>query len=459
MLYDEKIEQATLGAILIDQNALLNITDIITPCDFHNESHSIIFETFLTMFSKNIKIDMLTVINYIMAQGLLEKVGGAFYITSLTSNVASSINISEHAAIIADMAVRRNLILESEKINNSAKDLSIDLDTTIENTVTILDRVMLNVVKTNKIITFQEGCEIFLTELSEKQKGNNNITDGFSPSIKGLSYLIPKYCGGELIIIAGRPGMGKTSFIINEAFNKAKEGNRFLVFSLEMTAKQLIERGIQKESRISRYDMEKKLTPSEWSMLDKTAATLNDVGVYIDDTPNVSFAHIKTKTKIFKKNYDIDAVIIDYIQLMSTNKMLPREQQVAELTRQLKGLAKELGIPIFALCQLNRNSESRTGEGKKPQLGDLRESGAIEQDADMVIFPYRLDYYFKDDPELIGKGVIIVAKNRNGAVGECCVNVELEYHTWSDEAISNFPPINLQKDININNYYETDKPF
>jgi replicative DNA helicase len=302
----------------------------------------------------------------------------------------------------------------------------------VDSTITIIDRVVLDKSKNSKVVTIAEACVQFIDQLSEHQKFDNKTVGQISTTIESLKKIVPYYLGGNLIVIAGRPAMGKTSFVLNEIWNAVKNGQKFLFFSLEMSARELAGRLIQHESGVTQFDMDRKLMPFEYEKLDKAMAKIEKTGLFIDDTGGVSFAHIRAKVKVYVKLHSINGIVIDYLQLMGTDRSLPREQQVAQLSGQLKALAKEFDIPVFLLAQLNRNAESRSNDGFKPKLSDLRESGAIEQDADIVMFPHRPEYYYQNDADLTGKAMVIVSKHRNGKVGEAELKVDLSRHKWTD---------------------------
>jgi replicative DNA helicase len=458
-----EIEEAVLGSIILEPDAFLKVSDIITSTDFYKEQHSHIFDAIISMFADNQKIDILTLVEKLRKTDTLEKVGGAYFIATLTKNIASAAHIERHATILSELSIRRNLITEAQKMLNSAYDTSDDLDAVIDRTISIIDRVIFDKSKSSKVVTVIEAACIFMEKLNEKQKFDEKAIGTVKSDIRAIRKLIPEYSPGHLIIIAARPSMGKTDFaIISEAWNAAKSGNNVLVFSLEMTAFDLAGRIIQRESGVTNYDMERRLSPFEYEQLDKALTRIQEVGLFIDDTPAVSFGHIKAKTKIYKKRHDIKAVVIDYIQLMATDKSLQRERQVAVISGQLKELAKEFEVPVIALSQLNRNSESRSTDGFKPRLSDLRESGAIEQDADIVIFPHRPGYYYPDDIELDGIATIIVAKNRGGKTGEADIKVDLSKHIWADidEVQATFDPVNLSVKSNTQiNSFENETPF
>lgn len=426
---DIELERAVLGAIIIEPEAYLKVSDLLNPTDFYKAEHVIIFDCIVQMFANNVKIDMLTLTDELRRANKLVEIGGAFFITKLTENVASAAHIESHAMIVSELSMRRKMIEEASNIVKMAYDSSIDFDTTIERTVNIVDKITVNVVKQSKVLTFIEGAKIFMDKLAEKQRFNES-KHGFKTAISTLKRLVPEYKGGQLIYIAGRPSMGKTDFVLNEAYNAIKSGERVLFFSLEMTAEELVGRLIERVSGVTNYDMERPLSPYEYDQIDKSIITLQNIGLFIDDTPEISIAHVRAKVKAYKKLHNITGIVIDYLQLMNADKSLTREQQVATISRSLKTISKEFDIPVITLAQLNRGAESRGSDGYKPRLADMRESGSIEQDADIVMFPYRPEYYYPDDFDLKGSGLIIVAKNRGGFTGEAKVKINLARHTW-----------------------------
>lgn len=461
---DLDYETAVLGALILEPEAYLSVSDILTPIDFYKESHVHIFDTIVSLFAENQPIDMMTIVDRLRRNGKLEEIGGAYYITTLTAKVASAAHLQKHALVLAELSIRRKLIQEASNILQSAYDVTNDIDTVVDSTITIIDRVVLDKSKNSKVVTIAEACVQFIDQLSEHQKFDNKTVGQISTTIESLKKIVPYYLGGNLIVIAGRPAMGKTSFVLNEIWNSVKNGQKFLFFSLEMSARELAGRLIQHESGVTQFDMDRKLMPYEYEKLDKAMAKIEKTGLFIDDTGGVSFAHIRAKVKVYVKLHGINGIVIDYLQLMGTDRSLPREQQVAQLSGQLKALAKEFDIPVFLLAQLNRNAESRSNDGFKPKLSDLRESGAIEQDADIVMFPHRPEYYYPNDADLKGKAMVIVSKHRNGKVGEAELKVDLSRHKWTDvyEATESYTneAVNLTFEPKQNNDYSSyERPF
>ena len=450
---DIELEKAVLGAIIIEPEAFLKVSDILNPLDFYKAEHAIIFESIIQMFTKNVKIDMLSLVDDLRKRNKIDEVGGAFYVVELTKNVASSAHIEQHAFIVSELSMRRKLIKEASDILTMAYDSSIDFDTTIERTINIVDRVTVTASEKSKVVSYIEAVQMFMDDLSEKQKFEPK-NKGISTHISTLKKLVPEYRPGDFILIPARPSMGKTDLMLNEAFNAVMDGHAVIIFSLETKAKNLVSRLIQKKSGITKYDMERKLTAVEYEQIDKAISRTQEIGLFIDDTARASTAHIYAKAKAYKKMHDIKAVFIDYVQLIHPDTSLPREQQVSTISRQLKIMAMELNLPVIALSQLNRNAEARKAEGYKPMISDLRESGALEQDADLIMMPYRPEYYYPDDYELKGKGLIIVGKHRDGATGEAKINVDLAKHTWTGAYDCNYAP----PDLTIINTTEPKEP-
>lgn len=430
-------EEVVLGALIIEPEAIVNVSNILKPEMFYKESHQLVYKAITNLYEANKPIDMITVVNELRRINELENVGGAFVITQLTSRVASAANIEFHALMIFELYVRRNIIMLTVELNSKSYDDSIEFDDVFNCAVLLSDNISNLSINTSKILNFKDGLDEMVQSIIKRQK-NSLKTIEMHPSLKSVRKLIKEWEEGQLIIIAGRPGMGKSSFVLYECISLAKQEFPILIFSLEMTAKQLIKRAFLAESNIPNHIMDSySFAPNYWDAIDSTIARICDYPVFIDDTPLASFAHIKTKSKLYQKRHGIKAIAIDYLQLMDTDKNLPREQQISTISRQLKSLAKELKVPIFLLSQLNRNADSRSGDGFKPKLSDLRESGAIEQDADIVLFPYRPEYYYPNDSDLKGTGLIIVAKNREGKVGECNVEINEDISRWTDVTYDN----------------------
>ena len=419
---DRETERAVIGSLLMEKDAYLKVSDIIAALDFYIEQNAVIFESIQYLFANSIPIDIISVMNDLRRREKLDVAGGAYYLTECTSKVASAAHIEHHASIILELSMRRELINRSETIVSSAYNASDNFDSIILSASNLLDSVLRKSENKAIILDFKDNMDRCIDSIKERQKNILNPSKNKRcTELTDLRYLISAYEGGNLIVIAGRPGMGKTDIAVNEACELTYKGMPVLIFSLEMTATELTNRVFQRETGLSKYDFERPMDTWHWEQLGGAYEFLQQKGIFIDDTPLASFSHIKSKSKIYKQMHGIQAIFIDYLQLIRADNRLPREQQVAEITRNLKALAKELDVPVFLLAQLNREVEKRSD--KKPILADLRESGAIEQDADIIIFPTRPEYYWPMDNELKGIAIIDVAKNRSGKTGEVIVRV------------------------------------
>lgn len=419
------LEEAVLGAMMLEQQAVNKVIDILKPDMFYKEAHQYIFKAIFKLFEESEPVDILTVNQRLTKNGELEIAGGSYYIMQLTNRVASGANAEFHARIIQQKYIQRELIRISSDIIKDAFEETTDvlelLDKAERNLFTIAEN---NLRKSAVNIASLVKEAIEKIEEAKKQEGNiSGIASGFHH----LDHLTGGWQASDLIILAARPGMGKTAFVLSLARNIAVDYKKSVaIFSLEMSSVQLVTRLISSESGISADKLKKgNLTTAEWSDLSKSIGALNEAKIFIDDTPALSIFELRAKSRRLKSKEDIQLIVIDYLQLMTANVDKGggnREQEISTISRGLKALAKELEIPIVTLSQLNRSVETRGGD-KKPQLSDLRESGAIEQDADMVCFLYRPGYYNIDEnpngevyPE--GYTELIVAKHRNGALAD-----------------------------------------
>ncbi len=429
-----ELEEAVLGALMLEKDAYFIVSDILKPECFYEKSHEMIYAAIVDLAVSQRPIDMLTVTEQLKKRGELDLVGGPFYISQLTSKVASSAHIEYHARIIAQKYLARELITFSAGVQTKAFDETIDVDDLMQEAEGKLfeisqRNVKKDVTQINPII----GDAIALLKKAAAQKeGLSGLHSGFND----LDKITSGWQNSDLVIIAARPAMGKTAFVLSMAKNMAMQHNTpVALFSLEMSNVQLVNRLIVNVTEISADKIKSgRLADHEWEQLDFKLADLYDAPIYIDDTPSLSVFELRTKARRLVREHKIKCIIIDYLQLMNASGMNfgSREQEVSMISRSLKGLAKELNIPVIALSQLNRGVESRQGaEGKRPQLADLRESGAIEQDADMVCFIHRPEYYKITEDErgnsLIGMAEIIIAKHRNGATGDVRLRFKSEY--------------------------------
>jgi len=416
------LEEAVLGAIMIDKNALPSVLDILQPASFYVEGHQRIYEAMLKLFEKTHPIDILTVHEELKIADNLDKVGGANYLVELSNRVASAANIEYHARIISQKYIQRELIRASTTIIKDSFDDTKDVFELLDDA----ERNLFDITQQNlnrgfeSIGTLAIRAQKQLEELSEKSEGLTGIPSGFTE----LDRLTSGWQPSDLIIVAARPGMGKTAYTLSLAKNAAMDHNRpVALFSLEMSSLQLVQRLISMEAEISSRKLRNgQLEAHEWQQLHSAVEKLSSVPIFIDDTPAINSFELRAKCRRLKMQHDIQLVIIDYLQLMSGNidgkRGGTREQEISSISRALKGMAKELNVPVIALSQLSRAVETRGGD-KRPMLSDLRESGAIEQDADIVSFIYRPEYYDITESEGVSlKGVaeIIIAKHRNGAL-------------------------------------------
>lgn len=417
------LEEVILGALMLEQNALNTVIDIIQPDSFYKEAHRYIFEAIQSLFSRSSPIDLLTVIEELKKQSKLELVGGAYYITYLTNRVVSSANIEYHARIVAQKYIQRRLIEISTEIINDSFEESTDvfdlLDSAEDKLFKINEENLRR--KTNGMAQLLRSAREMVETASKSENSLSGVPSGF----KSLDAVTAGWQRSDLIIIAARPGMGKTAFVLSMARNMAMVNEvPVALFSLEMSAIQLVMRLISSEARISSERLRTgKLTAQEWKSLNDNMDNLSKAKLYLDDTPALSVFELRAKARRLKQQYDIQCVIVDYLQLMTSKveKNANREVEISTISRSLKALAKELSIPVICLSQLSREVEKRPGS-KRPQLSDLRESGAIEQDADIVMFIYRPEYYFKEDDKntdietIRNKAELIVEKHRNGPI-------------------------------------------
>lgn len=418
-----ELEEDVLGAVMLEKDAYSMISDILKPTYFYKTSHQKIFEAIVDLSLHQNPVDMHTVTEMLRRKGTLEEIGGPYYIALLTSRVSSAAHLIYHSQIIVQKYLARELIRLSSDIQTKAFDEKMDVDDLMQEAEGKLfeitqQNLKKDVVQINPVIG---DARRRMVEAANRQ-GASGVPSGF----RELDKITSGWQRSDLIIIAARPAMGKTAFILSMAKNMAVDMNApVAVFSLEMSNIQLVNRLLMNVCNLEGEKIKNgTLTPEEWDRFDKDVNLLLDAPIFVDDTPSLSIFELRSKARRLMKEHNIQCIIIDYLQLMNASGMTfgSREQEVSLISRSLKGLAKELDIPIIALSQLNRGVEGRSAEGKRPQLSDLRESGAIEQDADMVCFIHRPEYYgIKVDPEgnsYEGIAEIVIAKHRNGAVGD-----------------------------------------
>lgn len=416
-----ELEEAVLGALMLEKEALNTAIDILQPKSFYKESHQKIFDCISGLFVKSEPIDILTVTQELKKRGELELVGGAYFITQLTNRVASAANIEAHARIISQKYIQRELIRISSEIITDAYDETTDVFNLLDKAESNLFGVAEGNLKKN----YESMSDLIRSAMKqiEQAKNNENGVIGVPSGFTALDRVTSGWQKSDLVIIAARPAMGKTSYVLSLARNAAVDfGMPVAIFSLEMSSIQLVTRLISAESEISSEKLRSgNLRADEIQQIHSKINQLTQSKIFIDDTAGLSIFELRAKARRLKAKNDIQLIIIDYLQLMTAGSEGKgnREQEISMISRSLKSIAKELSVPVLALSQLSRNVESRGGD-KRPQLSDLRESGSIEQDADMVQFIHRPEYYniTEDADGNSTKNVanIIIAKHRNGAV-------------------------------------------
>lgn len=424
-----EIEEAVLGALMLEQHAISDIVDILVPECFYKENNRKIYKAIASLAMRHAPVDIYTVADELKKSGELEAVGGALYLSQLSLRIGAAAHIEYHAKILLQKYMQRELISISYEVQRDSFDDSIPVDDLLDST----QQKIFTLAERNMKRETEPVSSILNRAIEEMQK-NQMRTDGLSGVPSGFTSIDKVTLGwqpSDLIIIAARPSVGKTAFVLNMARNMAVEHNvPVALFSLEMSSLQLVNRLMISETGLDSEKIKggKKMADYEWTQLEERLKQLEKAPIYVDDTPSLSIFEFRSKARRLVANSGVKIIIIDYLQLMSGPPELAamREQQVAAISRSLKAIAKELNVPIIALSQLSRAVEMRGGN-KRPQLSDLRESGAIEQDADIVMFIHRQDYYglTEENPAMKGLTDIIIAKHRNGAV--CDVQMKFRH--------------------------------
>ena len=415
-----EVEEAVLGAMLIEPSSVDMALEELTASCFYDPRHRMIFEAMSELVNEHISVDIVTVSAKLREKGNLEAIGGPVVLAGLSERVGAAAHIEYYVKILKQKSIQRDLITASYEILRESYDDSVNVDQLIDEAQT----KVYNAIQNNLKKDVQEVGSIINDAMREIEKNQNNAggLSGVPSGFPTLDRITRGWQKSDLIILAARPSVGKTAFALNLARNAAVDHNMpVAVFSLEMSALQLVMRLMTTESGLSADKLKggSKLDPWDWQQLETRLAALSKAPLYIDDTPSIPLMEFRTKVKRLVKSKDVRLVIVDYLQLMQGPVELRglREQEVAAISRTLKATAKELNVPIIALSQLSRNAVQRTGGTGKPQLSDLRESGSIEQDADMVIFIHRPDYVgLGETPDGKETTQIIIAKHRNGEV-------------------------------------------
>jgi replicative DNA helicase len=418
-------EKSTLGSILIDQDALIKIVDILDPADFYVPANELVFTAILSLFNKRVNIDMITVTAYLQDHNQMQSVGGPAYLTELVEEVPTSTNVFQYATIVQQKATLRKLLKAGQKITALGFKEDTDVDNLLEDAEKSLFQVSQTFVK-DKFIhiqdvlsdTYEKIADLHDPDAKQKFAG---IPYGFREIDKITTGLHPS----DLIVLAARPSMGKTALALNIAQNVAKSGKSVGIISLEMSKEQLVERLFCSLLEVDSWKIKTgQLQEQDFARIGPIMDQLNSLNIFIDDSLGNSVVELRAKTRRLQMEHGLDLLIIDYLQLMTSGKggfSNNRVNEISEISRSLKSLARELNIPVIAMSQLSRAVEMRPN--KEPVLSDLRDSGAIEQDADLVFMLYRHDYYYNDDSDKKGILDVLIRKHRNGALGQ----VELRF--------------------------------
>lgn len=442
------IEKMVLGALMVDKDAFSIVSEILHPETFYEPRSQKIYKAIQTLSLNEDPVDIMTVVEELKREGTLDDIGGAGYILELSERVASSAHIEYHAKILAQKYLARQLISFASVIETKAFDETVDVDELMQEAEGSLFELSQKNMRQD--YTQIDPVVKQAVEILQKAAANKGGLTGIPTGYAKLDDYTSGWQRSDLVIIAGRPAMGKTSFALSLAKNIAVDYDTPIAFfSLEMNNVQLVNRLISNVCEIEgKKILNGQLDDEEWKRLDKNVRKLQAAPIYIDDTPGMSIFELRTKARRLVREKGVQVIMIDYLQLMNANgaRFGSRQEEVSTISRSLKGLAKELNIPVLALSQLNRTVEGREGiDGKRPQLSDLRESGAIEQDADMVLFVHRPEYYriFTDEKgnDLHGKAQIIIAKHRKGGTGDVLLNFRGEFTRFENPTDSDKSPI------------------
>lgn len=423
-------ERAILGGLLIDNDALPKVMALLTPDDFYKEAHRSIFRAMMTLFGRSEAVDWITLTAALQETAQLENIGGPALLAELIDAVPSAANILHYTKLVKEKSILRQLISASTEIINRCYDDQGNIDEFVDQAEQIIFKVGESRIQSG-FVHIQDLMKSSFEQIESLYDRKENIT-GVPSGFRDLDGLTAGFQRSDLIIVAGRPSMGKTSFALNVAMNAAIDtGTPTGVFSLEMSKEQISLRILCSKAKVNLKSLRTGFLSSEdWTRLTLAVGNISDAPLYIDDTPAINTLEIRAKARRLKKERGLGLIVVDYLQLMrAATKSDSREKEISEISRSLKALAKELDVPVIALSQLNRKVEDRPN--KRPQLADLRESGAIEQDADVIIFIYRDEVYNKseDNPKK-GEAEIIIGKQRNGPVGMVTAFFDSKYSTF-----------------------------
>lgn len=431
------VEQAVLGALFLDREAVSMAAERLQPNYFYKSSHKQIFSIILELFEKDQDIDLLTITDMLKRKDVLDDMGGPAYLAEISNSVPSSANIEQHIEIVRDKALSRMLIKECDNIVSKAYEESEEIDTLLDYAESKIFEISEKRLKKG-FSAIDPVLKRTFERIDELYHSSGSGVTGVATGYKKLDEMTAGFQRADLLILAGRPSMGKTAFALNLARNASIDhGMAVGLFSLEMSADALALRLLCTEAKVNQMGVRTgKLTKDEMNRLTSHASKLMTAPIYIDDSPSLNVLELRAKARRLKSEKNVELLIIDYLQLMEGTKGENRQQEITHISRSVKGIAKELNVPVLALSQLSRQVENRD-KSKKPQLSDLRESGAIEQDADVVMFVYRPEYYGIEEFEDTGQSThnmceIIVGKQRNGPTGTARLTFLKEFGKFGD---------------------------
>jgi replicative DNA helicase len=436
-------EFSVLGGLMLEREAFDQIADLIDAADFYKPAHQKIYLAIKELHQKSQPVDVITVLNHLQQKNEIEQVGGAEYLAVLLDKVVSAANIDSHAKIIREKSLLRKLISTSSGLIEKAYGSDYtDVETLIDIAESEILKVGENKVQQGLVASFDiVGKSI--EKIDELYKRKTDVT-GLASGFSELDRMTSGFQPGEVIIIAARPSMGKTALSLNISSHLSlREKKKVAYFSVEMSKEQLMMRILASEARVNMGEIKTgRIQDASWPKLIQTAGLIGEAPLYIDDTSGISPFEIRARCRRLKATVGLDCIMIDYLQIMDLKqKVESRERAVAEISKSLKSISKELHVPVIALAQLNRGVESRTD--RRPMLSDLRESGSIEQDADVIMMLHREDYWDKESPEKAGQALLIIAKNRNGPTGDAKLRFDAKTNKFRDadpDAVSALPP-------------------
>ena len=407
-------EQSLIGSMIIDKSAIAQVAEKLTEDDFYRDGHKIIYKSIFEMFKNDMAVDLVTLLEYLKSTDQLEKAGGVTYITEVSSSVPTTANLSSYIKIVEEKSILRRLIKASTAIIED----SYNKQGEVEGVLDLAEKKIFDIAEKRSTSDFEALSDVLERGFLEIERLFNNkgqIT-GVPSGFTDLDAKTSGFQKGDMVLIAARPSMGKTTFALNIAENAAlREGKSVVIFSLEMPKEQLAYKLLCSEANVDMLKLRTgNLDDKDWENIARATGPLSKAKIYIDDTAGVTVMEMRSKCRRLKMEYGIDLILIDYLQLMSGSSSENRQQEVSEISRSIKALAKEMECPVIALSQLSRAPEQRADH--RPMLSDLRESGSIEQDADLVMFLYRDEYYNKETEDK-NMAECIVAKHRNGPVG------------------------------------------